>query len=214
AGRLQVRYGGAVPGPLVGQHRHRNAPGQRDGLGVGGPVRGRQQHLVAGIEQGRECLVHGLLAAVGDQDLARRDLVPRVTGRLGGDRLPQLGQPGGGGVLVEPGLGAGPLGRRYDVVRGGEVRFSRAEADYRPARRLERFGLGGHGERRRFGDGADTFGNAAVGGSHEAILSSRGGEEGLPAADGFDGSAPGNYTSRIGGGSVNGPRAPAWADGA
>ena len=37
---------------------------------------------------------------------------------------------------------------------------------------------------------------------------------GLPPVDGFDGSATGNYTSPIGGGSVDGPRAPAWPDGA
>src|SRR5262249_16195910 len=122
--------------------------------------------------------------------------------------------PGGGGVLVEPGNGAGPPGRRDDVVRGGEVRLPRAEADHRPARRFQRFGLGVHGERRRSGDGADTFGNAAGGGSHGAILSSQGRGEGLPPVDGVDGSAPGNYTSPIGGGSIDGPRASAWPDGA
>ena len=71
--RLQRRDRGQEARVLVGQHGHGNGAGEPDHLGVSGPVRRRQQHLVARVEQGREGLEDGLLATVGDQDLARLD---------------------------------------------------------------------------------------------------------------------------------------------
>ncbi len=173
AGGLQVRHRSQVAGPFVGHDRHRHAAGQGDRLGVGGPVGGGQQDLVAGIEQRGERLEDGLLAAVGDQHLARADLVAGVAGCLDGDRLPQFRQPRRGGVVVEPGLGAGAPGRCHDVVRRGEVRFPGAEADHRPARRPECFRFRVHGQRCRLGNRADTLGDATMGHCHALILSLR-----------------------------------------
>ena len=62
----------AEAGRLVGRQDHRHAAGERDRLGVGGPERRRQQHLVARVEQGGEGVVDGVLAAVGDEHLAGR----------------------------------------------------------------------------------------------------------------------------------------------
>ena len=73
--RLELFDGGQVAGGLVGQHRHRNAASQPDRFGVSRPVRSGQQHLVTGIEDGRERVVERLLAPIGDQDLACGDFV-------------------------------------------------------------------------------------------------------------------------------------------
>ena len=166
AGRLQVLDAGQVAGALIGQDRPDDAAREGDGLGVGGPVRGRHQHLVARVEQGGERLVHGLLAAVGDQDLAGLDLVAGISRGLGRDRRPELGQAGRGGVLVEPRLGARALRGLDDVAGGREVRFAGPEADDRPARRLERLGLGVHGQRGGFGDSGDACGDSRRHGLH------------------------------------------------
>ena len=77
--------------------------------------------------------------------------------------LPELGQPGRGRVLVEAGLGAGPLGGLDDVVRSREIRLARAEPDDGPARGFERLGFAVHGQRGGFGDGGNASGDARVG---------------------------------------------------
>ena len=100
ARRLELVDGDEVALRLVGEHVDRHAAGEADRLGVGRPVRRRQDDLVAGVEQRREGLVDGLLAAVGDQHLAGVDVVARVARRLVGDRRLELGQPAGGGVAV------------------------------------------------------------------------------------------------------------------
>jgi hypothetical protein len=67
AGGLELLDARAVAGGLVG-HDHNGQPaGQRDGLGVGRPVRGDQQDLVARVEQRGAGVVNGLLAPIGDQ---------------------------------------------------------------------------------------------------------------------------------------------------
>ena len=166
ARRLQVRHRGQVAGVLVGQHRPHHAARQRDGLGVGRPVGGGHQDLVARVEQGGERLVHRLLAAVGHQHLAGFHPVARVPSGLGRDRLAELGQAGGGGVLVETRLLARPLGGLDDVTGRREVRLPGAEADDRPARRLQRLGLGVHGQRGGFGDSGDACGDSGWHGLH------------------------------------------------
>ena len=162
-GRLQLLHRGQVAGGLVGDHVDRHAAGQLDRLGVGGPVRGRHDDLVAGVQQGREGVVDGLLAAVGDQYLVRRDRHAGVAQRLVRDRLLQLRQPAGRRVLVVLRV-LSRLDRRLDDVRRGrEVGLSGAEADHRPAGRLERLGLGVHGQGRGLGDGADAPGDPGGG---------------------------------------------------
>ena len=49
-----------------GGHHDRHAVGELDRLGIGGPVRRGEQHLVAGVEQRLERVVDRVLAAVGD----------------------------------------------------------------------------------------------------------------------------------------------------
>ena len=71
-GRLQLVHGDQVALLRAGENLHRHAAGQPDGLRVGGPERGRNNDLVARIQQGGEGVVDGLLAAVGHQHLGRR----------------------------------------------------------------------------------------------------------------------------------------------
>jgi hypothetical protein len=75
----------------VGADDDGDATRQSDGLGVCRPVGSHDEDLVAGVEQCGEGLEHGVLGAVGHQHVGRLDGEARVTGGLGGDRLPQLG---------------------------------------------------------------------------------------------------------------------------
>ena len=134
---------------------HRHAAGQGDGLGVGGPVRGRHEHLVAGVAQDGERVGDGLLPAVGDQDLRGGHLEARVPLGLGRDGLAQLGEAGRRRVAVVRRVAAGGLGGLHDVLRRGEVGLAGAEADDALPRRLERLGLGIDGQGRRGRDGGD-----------------------------------------------------------
>ena len=151
---------------LVGSREHldRHTAGQGDRLRIGGPVRRRKEHLVARIEQCGEGLVHGLLAAVGDDHLRRVHLEGGVAQRLGGDRLAQLGQTCRGRVAVVLGVACGGDGRIDDVLGRGEGRFTRREADHGPTGGLELLGLGVDLEGRGLGDGSDAVRNAL----HEA----------------------------------------------
>ncbi len=161
ARRLQLLDGDQVVRGLVRGDLDGDAAGKGNRLGIGGPVRGEQQHLVAGVEQGGERGVHGLLATVGDQHLARLDLVAGIARGLGGERVAQLRQSGHRGVPVVGPLSAGGDGRLDDVVGGGEVGLARAEADHRLAGRLELAGLSVDREGRGGGDPADPGGNPA-----------------------------------------------------
>ncbi len=69
SGRLELLDAGEVAGGLVGQHLDRRPAGQADGLGVRRPVRRRQQHLVARVQDRGERVVERLLAAVRHHDL-------------------------------------------------------------------------------------------------------------------------------------------------
>ena len=87
ARRLQLLDGHQIVLVGAGKDVNLRAAGQRDRLGVGGPVRRGNEYFVTGIEQHLERLVHRLLAAVGDDHLTRRDGQARVAQRLCGDRL-------------------------------------------------------------------------------------------------------------------------------
>ena len=82
---LELLDGGPVAGGLVGHDLDRDAAGQPDRLRVGRPVGRGEDDLVARVEEGGERVVEGLLAAVGDEHLARRDLVAGVAQGLGRD---------------------------------------------------------------------------------------------------------------------------------
>jgi hypothetical protein len=145
----------------VGQHLHRHAAGQPDRLRIGGPVRRGEEDFVAGVEHGRERLVHRLLAAIGHQHVRGPDVVPGVTGRLGRDRLPQLGKAASRRIPVVARVAAGLDRRLDDVVGGRKVRLSCRETDDRASGRLQRLGLGVDGERRRLRDRTDSGGDAS-----------------------------------------------------
>src|SRR4029079_4382976 len=119
--RLQLLDGDPVAGRLVGDDLHRDTAGQPDRLRVRGPVRRRDDDLVARVEDRGEGLVDRLLAAVGHQDLGRVDLVAGVAQRLRGDGGLQLGEAAGRRVAVVLRVRAGLDGGLDDVVRGREV---------------------------------------------------------------------------------------------
>ena len=166
AGRLELVDGHQVPGVLAGEDLDRHAAGQLDRLGVGGPVRGGQQHLVAGVEQRGERLVDRLLAAVGHQDLVRLDLVAGVPCGLGDDRGLEVGQAAGRRVAVVRRVGTRGGGGLDDVAGRREVGLAGAEPDHRAPLGLERLGLGVHGQRGRLGDRPDPGRHPAPGHGH------------------------------------------------
>ena len=174
ARRLELLDGDLVVLGLVGEHLDGHAAGQLDGLGVRRPVRRGDDHLVARVEHRGERGVDRLLAAVGDQHLARLDGETAVAQRLLGDRLLQLGEAAGRGVAVVLRVAAGVDGGLDDVVGRREVGLAGAEADHRAALGLERLGLRIDLQGRGLGDGADPVGDAAGtgrgGGSHAAIV--------------------------------------------
>jgi hypothetical protein len=161
AGRLQLLDRGPEAGGLVGHDLDRPGPGEGDGLGVGGPVGRREEHLVAGVEEGLEGGVDGVLAAVGDDDLPAAHLEARVPGGLGGDRLAQRREAGGRGVPVHRRVAAGRDRGLDDVGRGREVRLPGTEADDGFAGRLQGLGLRVDGQRGGLGDGGYPFGDAS-----------------------------------------------------
>ena len=57
--------------PPSTRDHHRRPPGQGDGLGIGRPVGGGDQHLVAGVAEHGEGVGDRLLPAVGDEHLGR-----------------------------------------------------------------------------------------------------------------------------------------------
>ena len=73
--RFELVDGDLEVGLVVGVDHHRRAVGERDRLGVGGPVRRRADHLVARVAEHGERREHGVLAAVGDEHL------PALAGR-------------------------------------------------------------------------------------------------------------------------------------
>ena len=129
---------------LVGarEYLNRDAAGQPDRLGVGGPVGGGQDDLVAVVEQRHERLVDGLLAAIGDDDVVRINLNTGVGLRLRGDCRAKLGQALCHGVLVVLRIRGSLRGRLNDVSWGGEVRLARAKTDDRLAFGLQGLRLG------------------------------------------------------------------------
>src|SRR5690606_38650251 len=128
---------GAVALELLRRHLEAVVDGRRDvypggphhphHLGIRHPVGGREQRLVARVEQGGHGGVHRLFAAVRDDHLAGGHLDAGVLAGVLGHRLAQLGQAGGGGVVVALGIVGGVGGSGDYVGRGGEVGFAGAE---------------------------------------------------------------------------------------
>ena len=104
-----------------------------------------------------------MLAAVGDHDVGRRAVEAGVAQRLGRDGLAQLGQAGGGRVVVVLRVAAGGDGRLHDVLGGREVGLAGAEADDVLTLGLQGLGLGVDGQRGRLGDGGNACGDPCHG---------------------------------------------------
>ena len=114
---------------------------QADAFGVGGPVGCGKQHVVAFVDDGCECLVDRLLAAVGDDDLCGVNFYTGVAQGLFRDCLLQLGKAGGGGVAEVLGVVERFACCVHNVRGGGEVRFACAETDDGASLSLECFCL-------------------------------------------------------------------------
>jgi hypothetical protein len=165
---LEHVHRGAEAGRLVGGHPHDRAARELDLGGVADPVGGGDEHLVTRVDERHEDVVQRVLAAVGDHHVGGVDLQAAVALGLGRDRLPQGRLAGRGRVAVVGRVRGGALGRLDDVVRGGEVRLARAEADDRLPGGLERLGLGRDGQGRGFLHVGDALGE-----SHGLILCCR-----------------------------------------
>ena len=120
----------------------RDTARERDGLGVGRPVRGRQEDLVVRVEERREGGEHRVLPAIGHQHLRCVVGDPEIPEGLGDDRRAQLWQAAGRRVLVVPGITAGLDRDLHDPARCREVRLPCPEADDILAGSLECLGLG------------------------------------------------------------------------
>ena len=145
-----------------GQHGHRGRPGQADRFGVCGPVRGGDDHFVARVEQHRESVRHGVLAAVGDQHVGRFTLEAEVSAGLLGNRFTQHRQACSWRVLVVDGIVA--CGdRSLDDVRGSrEVWFAGAKANDWLASSLQCLRLRSDGQSRRLLNCANPIRNAST----------------------------------------------------
>ena len=140
----------------AGVEENRLAAGELDHLRIADPVGGRDQDLVAGIDEDLAGVVKGVLAAEGHDHLVGGGGDVVHVGHLRGDGLAErLGLLGD--VLGVAGVEGG-LGGVLDELGGVEVRFAGGEADHIDAIGLHLLGLGGDGDRGAGGEGLDTFG--------------------------------------------------------
>ena len=114
---------------------------QADAFGVGGPVGRGQQDVVTFVDDGCECLVDGLLAAVGDDDLGGVNLHTGVAQGLFGNCLLQFGKTGCGGVAEVLRVVERFACGIHNVRGGGEVRFACTETNDGASLSLECFCL-------------------------------------------------------------------------
>ncbi len=129
AGRLKLLDGHEVVLVGAGEHLDGNPARELDRLGIGGPVRRGQQHLVARVEQGRERLVDGLLAAVGHDHLLMSTSRPLSRSVFAAMASRSSGRPTAGVYRWFFGSTRGLDGGLDDVVGCGEVRFAGRIAD-------------------------------------------------------------------------------------
>ena len=147
AGLLELIDGHLEAGLLVGVDHLRDATREGDRLGVRGPVRRRADDLVTLVAQHGERSEHGVLAAVGHEDLAGVAGEPRIAQRLDRDGVLQLRQTTGRAVAMVLDVASGLHGGLDDVLGRREVGLTGAEADDVLPRSLQglRFGVNGKG---------------------------------------------------------------------
>ena len=196
-GFLELLDGDLVVLVATGKNLNGVTAGQTDAFGVGGPIGSRQQNVVALVNDRGEGLVHGLLAAVGHDDLGGIDLNAGVAQGLVRDGLLQLGQAGGGGVAEVLGVLQCFVGGIHNVRGGSKVGFAGAEADDGASLSLECFGLCVNGKGCGGCNGTDTAGNARHGGSLLSYCVLRGRNAGEVVVGGPVGGCAGCVTSYV-----------------
>lgn len=149
-GDNRLKRGGAdLEGDILATgHRDRRAAGKPHHVGVGHPVGGRDDDLVALVEGGEEGVGDDLLTAGPDTDLGGLVVQAVVALEFADDGLLELR----GAVDIGVACGArvdGGLGRRPDVLGRVEVRLALRQADDVPAGPPELVGELGDGDGRR-----------------------------------------------------------------
>ena len=129
--RLQLEAG-----LLRAAHDHRRAAGEQGHVGIGNPVRCRDDHLVARIEGRHQGVVDDLLAAGADADLIGAIGQPVLARELADDRRLEFRRTVDRGVFGLPCLDRADR-RGLDVVRRVEVRLAGAQPDHVASGRLE-----------------------------------------------------------------------------
>ena len=127
-GLAELLGGQVEAGGLGGLHHHRDAASHLNQLVIAHPVGRGEDDLVPWVQEGLQGHIENGLAAPADHNLLGGIVQPPVLLQPLAHRLAQGQGAGGGGVfglVVLNGTDAGLL----DVLRGGEIRLSHAEAD-------------------------------------------------------------------------------------
>ena len=162
----------------AGKYRDGRAVGDQHHVGVGHPVRRRDDGLVAGVEQGTAQVEDGLLGAARHEDLRARVLESVVAAELGDDRVLELVRALDCRVARVTAADRGDAGV-LDVHGRVEVRLAGAEADDVLALGLEARGAAGDGERRRRLDALDALCESDGHGEYRLALNSAKVREGI-----------------------------------
>ncbi|MDT4833093.1 hypothetical protein FQZ97_666800 [compost metagenome] len=155
-GRLQLRRGQAKAVLLAARHRHRHAAADLHDVGVRGPVRRRQDHLVARVQARHQRIEDHLLGARAHADLVECEVQRVVALEL------QLHRRLHRRAAVEHRVARvatrnGLRGRMPDVLGRVEVGLARAQHDHRAAGALERLRVIGDAQDLRDLDGAHAL---------------------------------------------------------
>ena len=112
-----------------GGQQHCLALGGAHKMAVAGVAGVGHQHFVARIDQGQASQLQGSRCACRYHNALRGNVQPEALRIPAADALTQRGQPGGLGVLRQPGAD-GPLGGLLHQWRGSEVRFADVQKNH------------------------------------------------------------------------------------
>ena len=140
--RLQLFDGDLIVLVASGKNLDRVAARQTDALGVGCPVRGREQNIVAVIDHGSEGFIDRLLTTVCNKYLRRIDLNAGIAQGFIRDSLFEFGQTRGGGVAEVFRIIEGFAGSINNMCGRRKIGFTGTETNYRTSGCLECFSFG------------------------------------------------------------------------
>ena len=144
----------------TGEHFDRHASGQFHRFRIARPIRRRNDDFVAFIKQDLECRVHGLLAAVGYDNLVRIDFVTGIAQRFFCDCLAQFRQTCRWSVTIVLRI-LHRFGRSCDDrSRSREVRLARAKSNDVDSFSFHRFRFGINGQSSARSHAVNTFGKS------------------------------------------------------